>query len=291
MKLTSEFVGAPLKDYTCTVDARRTMNYAAAIGDAHPAYFDDERPGGIIAPPLFPVALTWPILENITDYLQADAFPREVLLTQVHYSEHLSLHRPVTPGMRLKIQGVIAAILPHRAGTYVVIRFDARDAEGRQIFTEHLGAMMRGVKCADAGKGGEKLPSVPSRTNETILRESRILIDPLAPFIYDGCTNIYFPIHTSVQFAHQVGLPGIIYQGTATLALSVHHLLNQEADGDSRRLTTVFCGFSGMVIPGSSIRVCLTGREETAEATDLFFTVFNAEGKKAIRDGYLRLKN
>jgi len=46
-----------------------------------------------------------------------------------------------------------------------------------------------------------------------------------------------------------------------------------------------------MVIPGSSIRVCLTGREETAEATDLFFTVFNAEGKKAIRDGYLRLKN
>ena len=291
MKLTSEFVGAPLKDYTCTVEARRTMNYAAAIGDAHPAYFDDEDPGGIIAPPLFPVALTWPIIENITDYLRADAFPREVLLTQVHFSEHLCIHQPVIPGMRLTICGVIAAILPHRAGTYVVIRFDASDDGGRQVFTEHLGAMMRGVECADAGKGGESLPSVPSRTNETILRESSVFIDPLAPFIYDGCANIYFPIHTSVGFAHQVGLPGIIHQGTATLALSVHRLLYEEANGDSRRLKTVFCRFSGMVIPGSSIRVCLTGREETAEATDLFFTVFNAEGKKAIRDGYLRLKN
>ena len=158
------------------------------------------------------------------------------------------------------------------------------------LFRSHLGAIMRGIECADAGKGGESLPSVPSRTNETILRESRILIDRMAPFIYDGCTNIYFPIHTSVQFAHQVGLPGIIHQGTATLALSVHRLLYEEAGGDSRRLTTVFCRFSGMVIPGSSIRVCLTGREETDQATDLFFTVFNAEGKKAIRDGYLRLK-
>ncbi|HPC86873.1 MAG TPA: MaoC/PaaZ C-terminal domain-containing protein [Smithellaceae bacterium] len=291
MKLTSDYVGTPLKEYTCTVDARRTMNYAAAIGDAHPAYFDDEQPGGIIAPPLFPVALTWPAVENIGEDLQARAFPREVLLTQVHYSEHLSLHRPLVPGMRLVIQGAVAAILPHRAGTYVVIRFDARDDGGRSIFTEHLGAMMRGVECADAGKGGQAVPSVPVHVDESVLWESVIPIDPLAPFIYDGCTNIYFPIHTSVQFAHQVGLPGIIYQGTATLAVSVHHLLKREAGGDSRSLTTVFCGFSGMVMPGSSIRVCLTGRKETAEATDLFFTVLNAEGKKAIRDGYMRLKN
>jgi acyl dehydratase len=291
MKLTSDYVGAPFKEFTCNVDARRTMNYAAAVGDANSVYVNDERPQGIIAPPLFPVALTWPIVEHITDYLQADGFPHEVLFTQVHYSEHLSLHKPVTPGMHLTIQGAIAAILPHRAGTYVVIRFDAQDDAGGQVFTEHLGAMMRGVECADAGKGGQSLPSVPLQTSESALWESVIPIDPLAPFIYDGCTNIYFPIHTSVQFAHQVGLPGIIYQGTATLAVSVHKILNQEAGGDPQRLTTVYCRFSGMVLPGSSIRVRLTGKEKTAEGTDLFFTVFNAEEKKAISDGYMRLKD
>jgi len=289
MQLTSDFVGASLKEYTCTVNARWTMNYAAAIGDANPVYFNDERPEGIVAPPLYPVALTWPIVEHITDYLQADGFPQEVLFTQVHYSEHLSLHQPVTPGMKLKIKGVIAAIVPHRAGTYVVIQYDAQDAGGSRVFTEHIGAMMRGVECADGGKGGQSIPSVPLNTGESALWESVIPIDPLAPFIYDGCTNIHFPIHTSVQFAHQVGLPGIIHQGTATLAVSVHNILNREAGGDPRRLTTVYCRFSGMVIPGSAIRVRLTGKNKAAGGTDLFFTVFNAEEKKAISDGYMRL--
>jgi len=289
MKLTSDFVGASLKEHTCTVNARWTMNYAAAIGETHPIYFNDERPGGIVASPIYPVALTWPIVEHITDYLQADGFPAEVLFTQVHYSEHLTLVKPITPGMQLAIKGTIAAILPHRAGTYVVIRYDAREAGGDQVFTEHIGAMMRGVECGDAGRGGDVLPAVPVNTHEAALGESVIPISPSAPFIYDGCTNIHFPIHTSIQFAHQVGLPGIIHQGTATLAVSVHNILDREADGDPRRLAAVSCRFSGMVIPGSDIRVLLTGKHRTAEGTNLFFVVLNAEGKKAISDGYLRL--
>lgn len=289
MQLTSDFVGASLKEYTCVVNARWTMNYAAAVGDANPFYFNDERPEGVVAPPLFPVALTWPIVEHITDYLQADRFPQEVLFTQVHYSEHLSLHRPVKPGMRLKIVGVIAAIFPHRAGTCVVTRFDAQDASGNRVFTEHIGAMMRGVECADVGQGSASIPSVPLQGNESTLWESLIPIDPLAPFIYDGCTNIHFPIHTSIQFAHQVGLPGIIHQGTATLAVAVHNILNREAGGDPQRLATVYCRFSGMVIPGSSIRVRLTGKCKASGGTDLFFTVYNSEAKKAVSDGYMRL--
>jgi acyl dehydratase len=292
MKLTSDFVGASLKDYTCIVNARRIMNYAAAIGDTNPVYFNDERPEGIIAPPLFPVAVTWTIVENITDYLEAQGFPKEILFTQVHYSEHLSIHRPVTPGSNLKIKGAIAAILPHRAGTYVITRFDALDADGNHLFTEHIGAMMRGIECADAGKGGESIPSVPHQMQESAaLWESVIPIDPLAPFIYDGCTNIHFPIHTSVNFAHQVGLPGIIHQGTATLALAVHNVLNREAGGDPQRLATVYCRFTGMVLPGTAIRVRLVGKNQLSGGTDLFFTVLNAEEKRAISDGYIRLKD
>ena len=292
MKLTSNFVGATLKEYKCIVNARRIMNYAAAIGDANPVYFNDERPEGIIAPPLFPVALTWPIVENIADYLEVQDFPQEVLFTQVHYSEHLSIHRPIIPGIHLKIKGTIAAILPHRAGTNVIIRFDAQDAEGNHYFTEDIGAMMRGVECADAGKGGESVPSVPQQKKESaVLWESVILIDPLAPFIYDGCANIHFPIHTSVKFAHQVGLPGIIHQGTATLAVAVHNILNRETGGDPDRVATVYCRFSGMVLPGSAIRVRLTGKNQESGRTDLFFIVLNAENKQAISNGYIRLKD
>lgn len=37
------------------------MNYAAAVGDDNPRCFDDERPAGVVAPPMLAVALTWPL--------------------------------------------------------------------------------------------------------------------------------------------------------------------------------------------------------------------------------------
>ncbi len=46
-----------------------------------------------------------------------------------------------------------------------------------------------------------------------------------------------------------------------------------------------------MVLPGSAIRVRLTGKNQVSGGTDLFFTVLNAEEKRAISDGYIRLKD
>ncbi len=291
MKLTSVFVGTRLKTYTCTISSRWTMNYAAAIGDANLLYFNDEQPGGIIAPPLFPVAVTWPLIERIGEFIEADSFPREVIFTQVHYTEHIQIHRPVVPGDRLSINGTIAAILPHRAGTHVVLRFDAVNDGAEPVFTEHIGAMMRGVQCTDSGRGGDRIPVLPRQPGGIdALWDSNIYIHPLAPFIYDGCTNIHFPIHTSVKFARQVGLPGIINQGTSTLALALRDIIEREAAGDSRLIKEISCRFTGMVLPGSDITVRLCGKEQHASGTDLFFTVMNVEGHRAISDGYIMLK-
>jgi hypothetical protein len=92
------------------------MNYAAAIQDHNPWYFDDERIGGIITSPMQAVALTWPIIEHLQDFIPDTGFPLEALLSIVHYTEHLCFHRPLVPGDELTIQGRIAAILPHRVG-------------------------------------------------------------------------------------------------------------------------------------------------------------------------------
>ena len=268
---------------------RDTMNYAAAVRDNNPRYLDDERPGGIVAPPMFAVAATWSILEQIWDYIEDPDFPRELLLTQVHYTEHLHFHRPVRPGDALTIRGVIAAIIPHKAGTHIVIRFDAADGEDTPVFTEHVGALLRGVTCTDEGRGSGNLPRVPSFTDEIDPAwESPITIDPCAPFIYDGCTRIHFPIHTSVKFAHDVGLPGRILQGTATLAYAVRELINREGKGDPLTVQSVSCRFSGMVIPGGAITVRLL-RKIPGNGTDLFFDVLNTEGATAISHGYMKL--
>ena len=290
MEIPSKFTGARFKDYSTEITWRRSMNYAAAVHDHNPRYFDDERTQGITAPPMMAVALTWPISQRLWEYIEADDFPRQILATQVHYTEHLEFHRPLRPGDKLKIQGNIAAMTPHKAGTLVVIRYVATGGSGDPVFTEHLGGLMRGVKLADEGRGAEDLPRIPRLESESgPVWESIVPIDPLAAHVYDGCSDIFFPIHTSPAFAHRVGLPGIILQGTATLAYSVREIINREAGGNSDLLRSVACRFTGMVFPGSDIRVVLDARVTDQTGTNLFFSVINAEGQKAVSDGCARL--
>jgi acyl dehydratase len=171
------------------------------------------------------------------------------------------------------------------------VRFDASDGQEVPVFTEHMGGLMRGVRCTDGGRGSEQLPQVPKHSGEeAFLWESAAFVDRMAPFIYDGCTGIHFPIHTSVKFAHAVGLPDIIHQGTATLALAVREVINREVGGDPRTVRSIACRFTEMVISGSEIRIQLAGREAGSGGNHLFFHVLNHEGKKAISEGVITLQ-
>jgi len=287
MELSSHIAGSGLKEYRKEVSWRETMNYAAAVGDNNPCYFDDERMDGIIAPPMFCVAVTWPVTEKLEEFLEPGLLPAEISATKVHYTEHVEFYRPVRPGDMLTVKGKIAAILPHRAGTHVIIRYDVSDNTGKPVFTEHIGALLRNVKCADSGRGGETLPPVPAFVSKGApVWEATVPVDPMRPFVYDGCTNIFFPIHTSKQFAKMVGLPGIILQGTATLAFAVKELINREAGGDPHCLKILSCRFTGMVLPGTDIRIQLTGKSDGEKDKALYFTVMNKDDQKAISNGY-----
>ena len=158
MKLSSDFVGTPFKSFEKTIHWRDTMNYAAAIDDSNAAYFDDDNDAeDIIAPPMFPVAVTWPIIERIGDFIDSSDFPLDLLTTMVHYSEHIHWHHLLVPGDKLSLTGEIAAILPHRAGTHVVIKFAALSINRHKpVFTEYVGALLRGVDCDDAGRGSRR---------------------------------------------------------------------------------------------------------------------------------------
>ena len=290
MEISTEITGTPLEEFSTRISWRHTTNYAAAIQDSNPRYFDDERPDGLLAPPMFSVAVTWPILERLGEFIKIDRFPREILATQVHYSEHLRFHAPLRPGNTLRIRGKIAAILPHRAGTHMIIRLDAEDQDGNPIFTEHVGGMMRGVRCIGPASGKETLPGVPDPRNAAEpIWSYQVHIDPLLTYIYDGCSNIVFPIHTSPRFARQVGLPDIILQGTATLALASREIVNTEGGGDPSRLQEISCRFTGMVIPGTMITIQLLNSIPKKEYTDLFFQVLNDRGQKALSRGYARI--
>jgi acyl dehydratase len=291
MNFPSRFVGSLLKPYETQITWRQMMNYAAAINDPNPCYFDDERRGGIVAHPMFCVAVTWPISERIWDYLDVADFPKNALMTQVHYTEHLQIHRLIKPGDRLIIKGQVVAIAPHKTGTHLVFRYDAYGQENELVFTEHIGGLIRGIQCDDEGRSERQIPSISQKLHDSEpIWDIPIFIDRIASYVYDGCANIYFPIHTSIKFARQVGLPDIILQGTASLAYAVREVINREADENPHRVKTVACRFTGMVIPGSEIRVQFMGREADATGDQFFFTVLNDKGQRAISDGMVTLQ-
>ncbi|MCL2154845.1 MAG: MaoC family dehydratase N-terminal domain-containing protein [Leptospirales bacterium] len=287
MIINSSYVNTQLKEYSTVADPFHIMNYAAAIGDENPLYFNDQG-RTIIAPPMFAVATTWPVSGNILEYLEDKSFPTEVLKTQVHYTEHLVLHKPISAGENISIKGSIVAIIKHNAGTIIVIKYNAFDKKGEPIFTEYIGGMMRGVQCTDS-RGDENLPAIPSAPLAAPIWEKQIHIDRMRPYIYEGCTGISFPIHTSINFAKSVGLPDIIFHGTATLAFAIREITNLEADKDPTMIKEISCRFTGMVIPGSDIKIQLDGRTERGNGKDLFFRVFNDQGQRVISNGYVRI--
>lgn len=291
MKIDSNLVGSPFKDYSVKIDWRSVMNYAAAIDDNNPFYFDDEREDGIVAHPMYVVAVTWPIIQNLPDFILNKNFPIKVFNKVVHYTEHIILHRLIKPNDDLTIKGKIVAVLSHRAGTQIIQRFDARDQNDELVFTEFMGGMLRGVQCIGESKGEKNIPQIAKYeiSNENNWSQT-VHIDSLRSFVYDGCTDIFFPIHTSNKFAHFVGLPGIILQGTATLAYAVKEIIKKEAQNNPLKIAQIACKFTGMVVPGTNISINLKGKNIKNSEIEIFFDVDNHQNKKAIRDGYVLLK-
>lgn len=290
MYVKTDYVGAKTKTYETDVTWRHAMNFAAAIDDANPRYFDDERDGGIVAPPMIATSLTWPVSLNIGEYLIADGFPAHLNVNQVHYTETLEWHRPIVPGKKLRIEGELAALINHPAGTHMVMKYDAFDPDGALIFREYTGAMLRGVKTEGPSMGKDAVPMGKKyAASGDPLWVERIAIGPLAAHIYDGCGDISFPIHTSPKFAKSVGLPGIILHGTATLSMALRELINREGGADPDRMKVLDCHFTDMVIPGTFIDVRLLGKEAGDGGDDLYFEVLNDKGNRAISRGRLRI--
>lgn len=295
MEVHSKIINTKFNEIKYDISWRDIMRYAAAIADSNPCYLDDEREGGIIAHPMFPVSLTMPIVENLANYVTEESvqdFQYDILMTSVHYSEYIKIHRLIYPNDHIIIGTRIVALLPHRAGTHIILCCEARDNFGKPVFTEYLGGMLRGVECVGGEKGRENLPEIPHlEQTGKILWKKDIFVDPLRAHIYDGCVGPNLPIHTSKEFAHSVGLPDILLQGVCTLAFAVREIISEELKGDPTNVTDIACNFTGMVIPNTKIRVDLIDRKIKKNYDELFFEVYNKDNKKALRKGFLRVKN
>ena len=286
MEISPDIVGFEIPERKHRIHWRETTNFAAAIGDSNPRYLDDTVKGGLVAPPLFVVSLTWPLLSGLPQ-LVPDVLTPDIVATMVHASEHLFFHEPIRPGDKLHIQGRIEALVPTQAGAFLVLRSEGMIPGRGAMFTEYSGVLFRGVGVGGDARLLSKLPEIPKAIGDGRVRwQAEIPVERHLPFVYDGCTGIVFPIHTSVRVAKEAGLPDIVLQGTASLALAARQLVNSECEGIPFALKEIACRFTGLVVPGGSVKFRLLGREQAKGRTGVFFDLTANGENPALSSGY-----
>jgi hypothetical protein len=72
MPIHSGAAGCDIEPYGVDVDVRKCLAYAAGLGETADVYFDDARPGGIVAPSRSPSSnsssarIRWPAMSMVS---------------------------------------------------------------------------------------------------------------------------------------------------------------------------------------------------------------------------------
>jgi acyl dehydratase len=261
LKLSSDIVGQSSGPQPVSVDKRWLMAYNAALGEV-----------SAVPHPLFPVCYEWPsntALRETTGLQQLNA-------QLVHAQHDLTLHRSVEEET-LSVSGKVIAVAQRRPGAFVVMRMEARGANGDPVSTSDYGMLYRGVTLDGGDRALEKLDD-PQAAQTNLEKIGDIGIAATAGHVYTECARIWNPIHTDPEYARDAGLPGIILHGTATLAYSVSRVMSLLPNPPKR----VRCRFAGMVLMPSLLSVFAS-----RQGASLAFETRNERGEAVIERGWI----
>jgi acyl dehydratase len=291
MALNSALVGTSGESHAAEIDARWTMAYAAALGDAVPCYMDTASPGGIVAHPLFPVCFEWPLMVAMRAAFDWSGLTLDEARRGVHASHDLIIHRQIRPPAHVQTRATVAGIERRKPGAYQLTRLETLDATGVPVCTSWYGSIYRDVAVAGPDRVGEAAPApaVPPEMGCQPISEVPIPVAAGLAHVYSECARIFNPIHTDAAVAQQAGLPAIILHGTATLALAVSKIVAAETGGDPKRVSRIAGRFGAMVMIPSQVTLRICAREPAHEGERIFFEVLNDQSRPAIRDGLIVL--
>jgi len=290
MPLDTSLVGITAGPVESEIDARWTMAYAAGIDDTAACYLDTRRLQGIIAHPLFPVCFEWPAALAIRAKSRASLAQAEAS-RGVHATQHMILHRPVRPPMRLTTIATLIGMEARKPGAYEVTKFETVDDKGTPVCTTYSGSIYRQVEIRGAERPADT-PKPPALAKLPVKPrfEIKVAIPAGAAHVYTECARIWNPVHTDAAVAAAAGLPAIILHGTATLAMAVSRIVMAEAGGDPERIAEVYGRFGAMVLMPSDVMVRIHAREKANGGEAVLFEAISAEGGRAIRDGVVMLR-
>jgi len=236
----------------CDLDARWAMAYAAALGESAATYYDTSA-GPLPVHPLLTAGVEWPLL------LEADAaagLSDDERRRGVHSSHQVMLPAPLLTQGPIKLRATVDGVTRLRPGAHLVTRFQACDAEGRELWTTLHASIFRGVEVEGEDRPPPQDPSVlpDLAAGRGGAAEGEVALAVGAAHVYTECARIWNPIHTDVAVAQAAGLPGPILHGTHTIALALSRVL-ELVDAEPARVRRIACRLQAPVLMPSRIRV------------------------------------
>ena len=277
MPLNKSCLGKEFAPVTTEVTAAAMQKYARAYNEDNPAFFEAARPGGLVAPPMFAVVVTWSSTLNAV----MDPVVGADLLRLVHGEQDMWFLAPIHPGSRITTRAKITAIETKATGETMTVELNAVNQNGVAVNQSVFSAFIRG--------GGRRTSTQETRTDERPHGEPCLTvaqsIDADQTFRYAQASGDRNPIHVDENVARMAGLPGIIVHGLCTMAFTSKVMIDNLCDGDPTRLKRLRVRFSRPVRPGETIttRVWPEGAREGRRV--FAYETSASDGRAVIRSG------
>lgn len=172
------------------------------------------------------------------------------LAAVLHGAQRLTLHRPLPARGDVERRSEVTAVHDKGGAAVVVLRSEAADAEG-PLWSGEAQVFVRG----EGGFGGDRGPSgrlpdpagPPVRVLECATREDQALLYRLS-----GDRN---PLHAEPEFARRAGFERPILHGLCSYGMVLKAVVDGELDGGVSRVRDYAVRFTGIVLPGETLRV------------------------------------
>jgi len=278
MSLNRDLLGKqyPSQDYGVTAEA--TTNYARAYNEDNLWFFEVDRPGGIVAPPMFGVVMSW--LSVMT--IMTDSDLRVDLLRLLHSEQDMYFYRPAVPGDIITSTATIAAIEGKSNGESLTVEIHCINQRSEPVQRILFTTFIRGKGSRD--KRGEHPIEEPRPAGEPLLRVQQT-IDADQTYRYAQASGDYNPIHTDENVAKMAGLPGIIVHGLCTMAFTSKVMIDHLCNQDPRRLKRLRARFSRPVLPGQQIMTTAWQKPHSGRLQVYAYETVGPDRKAVIKEG------
>lgn len=268
------------------LEDRWVMNYAAAVGDTNPVYFDNLDGKQPPAHPNYISHLEWDAIGNLHSGLTS--LTDSDRLSGVHSFNDTQIHRPIISGDQLKSTARVVGVEQRRSGARMTIQIRTVDEIDRPVATSYTSTVYRG---ATVSNGDDAVPEIPAISEMCWsldpMRSESIDLSAVAPHVFSECARDYNPIHTDIAIAKKAQLPGLILHGTGTFAYALSSLTNHEASGDPQRVRRFRGRLGAMVLCPSQMQLKVFAHTESHN--QFRFELHAEDGNVALSDGYFAI--